>query len=353
MPANKNALIRYKTIDNCLRNRYRTWTLEDLVDACSDALYDLEGIRKGVSVRTVQGDIQMMRSDKLGYNAPIEVYDHKYYRYADEDYSITDMPLSQNDYDVMQEAIDMLRQLEDFDQFSEMSDVISRLQDKLAITRNERKPIIHFDSVPNLKGLSLLNPLYNYIAKKQTLRIMYQSFNSREPQEYILCPYLLKEFRNRWFVFGSKATDLLLYNLPLDRIVSMEPVDIPYRENPNFDSEHFFDDVIGVSKNINNRPRIIKFWASLEQSKYIMTKPLHPSQKLIGKDNNDGSCIFQIEVVVNFEMYSVFMSYGPGVKVISPKFAKDYMRDKLKEAASLYDITVGADIEIDIENTKA
>jgi hypothetical protein len=78
MPANKNALIRYKTIDNCLRNRYRRWTLEDLVDACSDALYDMEGIRKGVSIRTVQGDIQMMRSDKLVYNAPIEVYDHKY-----------------------------------------------------------------------------------------------------------------------------------------------------------------------------------------------------------------------------------------------------------------------------------
>ena len=43
MPANKNALIRYKTIDNCLRNRYRRWTLEDLVDACSEALYDMEG----------------------------------------------------------------------------------------------------------------------------------------------------------------------------------------------------------------------------------------------------------------------------------------------------------------------
>ena len=61
MPANKNALIRYKTIDNCLRNHYHRWTLEDLVNACSDALYEFEGINKGVSLRTVQGDIQMMR----------------------------------------------------------------------------------------------------------------------------------------------------------------------------------------------------------------------------------------------------------------------------------------------------
>lgn len=119
MPANKNALIRYKTIDNCLRNKYRRWTIDNLVDACSDALYDMEGITKGVSLRTVQADLQIMRSDKLGYNAPIEVYDGKYYRYADPNYSIFDMPLSANDYEIMKEAVEMLKQLEDFDHFSE------------------------------------------------------------------------------------------------------------------------------------------------------------------------------------------------------------------------------------------
>lgn len=337
MPANKNVLIRYKTIDNCLRNRYHRWTLEDLVDACSDALYDMEGISKGVSVRTVQADIQMMRSDKLGYNAPIEVYDHKYYRYADPDYSITDMPMSQNDYEVMQEAVDMLRQLQDFDQFTEMSDVISRLQDKLAVTKNNRKPIVHFDSVPHLKGLRLLNPLYNYIAHKQTLRIIYQSFSARKPTEFILYPYLLKEFRNRWFLFGSQSKDMKLYNLPLDRIISVDPCDEPYKENSAFDSEHFFDDVIGVSKNLNNTPRRVKFWANREQSQYILTKPIHSSQKLKSRNPDDGSCIFQIDVVMNFEMYSVFMSYGPGIKIIYPRNAATYMRDKLREAAALYD----------------
>ena len=336
MPANKNALIRYKTIDNCLRNRYRRWTLEDLVDACSDALYDMEGITKGVSVRTVQGDIQMMRSDKLGYNAPIEVYDHKYYRYADSDYSIMDMPMSQNDYEVMQEAVDMLRQLEDFGQFAEMADVVSRLQDKLAISRNNRKPIIHFDSVPDLKGIRLLNPLYNYIAHKQTLRIVYQSFSARQPSEYIICPYLLKELRNRWFLFCSKASNLLMFNLALDRIQSVEPVDVPFRENPDFDPEHFFDDVIGVSKNIGGKPRTIKFWASREQSKYIKTKPIHRSQQLMKENPEDGSCVFRIDVVFNIEMYSVFMSYGPGVRIIYPQSAVKYMRDKLREALDQY-----------------
>lgn len=335
MPANKNALIRYKTIDNCLRNRYRRWTLDDLVDACSNALYEMEGITKGVSLRTVQGDIQMMRSDKLGYNAPIEVYDHKYYRYSDSDYSITNMPMSQNDLEVIQEAVDMLRQFENFDHFSEMNDIIGRLQDKLAMSGNSRKPIIHFDSVPLLKGLQLLNPLYNYIAHKQTVKIMYQSFSARKPVEFILCPYLLKEFRNRWFVFGSRASDLLLYNLPLDRIISIEPSDEPYRENDAFDSEHFFDDVIGVSKNINTPARKITFWASAEQAKYILTKPIHSSQH-IEKRNEDGSYVFSIRVVLNIELYSVFMSYGPGVKILSPRIAVAYMRDKLRKAADMY-----------------
>ena len=117
MPANKNALIRYKTIDNCLRNKYRRWTLEDLVEKCSEVLYEMEGIKKGVSVRTIQGDIQMMRSDKLGYNAPIEVYEQKYYRYSDKDYSITQMPLTQKDFELMQETVDMLRELENAKKF--------------------------------------------------------------------------------------------------------------------------------------------------------------------------------------------------------------------------------------------
>lgn len=65
MPANKNALIRYKTIDKCLRNKYRRWTIEGLVEVCSNALYDCEGITNDVSMRTVQSDIQIMRRDKL------------------------------------------------------------------------------------------------------------------------------------------------------------------------------------------------------------------------------------------------------------------------------------------------
>lgn len=130
MPANKNALIRYKTIDNCLRNRYRRWTLDDLVEACSDALYDMEGITKGVCARTVQMDIQIMRSDKLGYNAPIEVYDRIYYRYADSNYSITEMPLSIEDCKLIKKAIILLENKKDKNN-EDTIQVLNKVQDRL------------------------------------------------------------------------------------------------------------------------------------------------------------------------------------------------------------------------------
>ncbi len=130
MPANKNALIRYKTIDNCLRNRYRRWTLDDLVDACCEALYDMEGITKGVCTRTVQMDIQIMRSDKLGYNAPIEVYDKIYYRYADPGYSITEMPLSMDDCKLIKKAITLLME-KDENKMEETAKILKKVENRL------------------------------------------------------------------------------------------------------------------------------------------------------------------------------------------------------------------------------
>lgn len=94
MPSNLNALIRYKAIDACLKNRYVNCTLKKLQEACTDALGEKRGIYKKVSKRTIQDDIRVMRSDILGFYAPILVKEGVYY-YADENYSIFNVPLDQ------------------------------------------------------------------------------------------------------------------------------------------------------------------------------------------------------------------------------------------------------------------
>lgn len=131
MPANKNALIRYKTLDRCLRNKYRRWTLDDLVEACSEALYDMEGITKGVSVRTVQADIQMIRSDKLGFNAPIEVYDNKFYRYENPDYSIDNNALSDEDCELRRQAVEMIQHFDPGQEARDLAAILAKVKNKL------------------------------------------------------------------------------------------------------------------------------------------------------------------------------------------------------------------------------
>ena len=75
-------------------------------------------------------DIQIMRSDKLGYNAPIEVYDRIYYRYADPDYSITEMPLSLDDCKLIKEAITLLGNKENNDN-GKTAKVLAKVQSRL------------------------------------------------------------------------------------------------------------------------------------------------------------------------------------------------------------------------------
>jgi hypothetical protein len=185
MPVNRNALIRYRTIDNCLRNRQRRWTLEDLIEACSEALYEYEGIDKGVSRRSIQMDIQIMRSDKLGYNAPIIVLEKKYYIYEDPEYSITNIPLTDQDLGKLTEVVEILRQFKGFSHFQELSGMVQRLENKIYAAKTNQEPIIDFEKNEDLKGLEHIETLYQAIIKKCTVQLSYQSFKARSANTFL------------------------------------------------------------------------------------------------------------------------------------------------------------------------
>lgn len=316
--------------------KYRRWTLEDLIDACSDALYEYEGIDKGISKRTVQMDIQMMRSEKLGYNAPIIVYDNKYYTYEDEDYSITNTPLSEQDLKVMSEAVEVLRQFKSFSYFTGMDDIVSRLEDHVTSAKQKTVPVIDFEKNESLKGLDYLDAIYHAIANKQSLEIKYRSFKARSASTFIFYPYLLKEYRNRWFVFGVKKGIPMLMNLALDRIYSLEVAENePYRKNTIFDTTTFFDNVVGVTKTLNQESEVIRFWADKQNAPYIRTKPFHKSQKVV-EENEDGSLVFEIEVVINQELHREIFGFANSIKVLSPQSLVDFLSWKFRLAKELY-----------------
>ena len=249
MSINKLALIRYKTIDDCLQNRYRKWTLEDLIDKVSEVLYELEGITSGVSKRTIQADIQVMRSNKLGYNAPIAVIDRKYYQYDDPGYSITKAPVNNADVEKMKEIVGILKQFNGFTYFDEMSDMIAKLENNLYKSMHDGRNCIQFENNRLVKGLEHINPIYQAILHKKPLLVEYKSFKAIRSQHILCYPYLLKEYRNRWFLIARSNKGGPLSTMALDRIIGFQ--ELPkekFIEYDGVDFDRYFDDLVGVTK---------------------------------------------------------------------------------------------------------
>jgi predicted DNA-binding transcriptional regulator YafY len=125
MPANLNALIRYKTINSCLYGGRRKWTIDELIDACSDALAESRGRYESVSERTVRDDIRVMRSDILGFNAPLEQNKGLYF-YSDPDYSI--MSISITDSGLASQIINLLSELKMTVNHPELESILNKLR---------------------------------------------------------------------------------------------------------------------------------------------------------------------------------------------------------------------------------
>jgi len=194
----------------------------------------------------------MRYSRELGYYAPISVVDRKYYRYDDYDYSITDVPLSETDMRQLTEAVELLKQMSSFRGFDGVEDVVNRLEDHVASMRFRAEPVILLEGNDRLRGLEHITPLHEAAADKMPVTVTYQAFQWREPQTFCFSPYILKEFRNRWFVFGRRhdAPKPILLNLALDRIgrISPAPKDERFIKDRTFHPQQYFSDIIGATR---------------------------------------------------------------------------------------------------------
>ncbi len=335
MSANKLALIRYRAIDDCLKNRLRKWTLDDLIAKVSEKLYEYEGITTGLSRRTIQADIQLMRSDKLGYNAPIVVRDKKYYEYDDPAFSITKVPLNTNDLGKLKQAVSILKQLNGFNYFEEMNDMIARLENNLSKAGNRQANYVQFESNSMVKGLQHIMPLYDAIAGKKAVLIEYQSFKAKEAHQSVYYPYLLKEYRNRWFLICRGKKGKYLFTLALDRVVSFHELPRePFVHYEGVDFERYFSDLLGVTKNETDRAQKIVLFVNKQHAPYVVTKPLHASQQLLKEDEN--GIIIRIDVVPNFELEREILGFGEAIKVLGPRLLATRIERRLNMALGNY-----------------
>jgi predicted DNA-binding transcriptional regulator YafY len=339
MAVNKNALLRYKLLDSCFRNRYKKWTLDMLIDHVGDALYEYEGMDNGISKRTIQADIQMMRSDKLGYHAPIIVIDKRYYMYEDPSYSITNIALSESDLGKMNEAVNVLKQFKGFSHFKNLTEVVQKLEDHVYSNTNHEPPVIHFDRNERLKGIELLDIIHESIVIKRPLEVCYQSFTARAANTFIFHAWWLKEFKNRWFMVGARENKKEVMHLALDRImeISIHPKE-KYLGNTEYSAEEFYKDIIGVTFFPNSRPAKVVLFVNRLHAPYVETKPLHSSQEVV-KRTKEG-IILNLFVQLNFELEKEILGFGQGITVLAPKRLQQSIKENLRRAVKAYDENV-------------
>lgn len=338
MPLNRATLIRISTIDKCLQNHYRRWTINDLIDACTDALAEFEGRSNPVSRRTFQNDLALMRSDRLGYNAPIIVRENKYYEYEDPDYSITHLPLNDEGLDALNSALDVLRQLQGFPQLASSIDTISKLNEQISRHTGSSAPAMDLEHVEGYRGAEFIGVIYEAVRKQQTIVIEYQSFKARQAEALVVYPYLLKEYRNRWFLIAEKSTNRSpqVNIFALDRIhwVGIDKT-LPFKKCVDFDPEHFFDDTIGVTKQISDKGRRVVIKIDRQQAPYVESKPFHKSQK-VEQRFHDGSIMLSLKVVLNNELERLILGFGGHAEVVAPPELRKRIAESVGKAASHY-----------------
>lgn len=335
MPNTKNAYIRYKMLDNCFRNTAKRYFIEDLVEACSRALTELEPNSNGISLRQIQDDIAFMESSD-GWGIDLErKRDGKrvYYRYSNPGFSINNMPLNDMEIDRLQTAIGILSQFQGMPQFEWMQELIPKLKQGISAYR-DHEAILSFDNNQYLKGIDHLGELYNAIHYKKVLNIVYQPYRMEE-MELTIHPYYLKQYNNRWFLFGyNPELEKYDWNLALDRIVSIKEIHRPYHINSQINWREYFEDIIGVTHPANAKTEKVVLHFSGKTGYYIQTKPLHGSQK--SKWINDDTLEVTLEVILNYELERLILSYAGKVKVLKPVKLVRSMRDTLKDAVKRY-----------------
>ena len=226
MGTNQHAVIRYQALDRCFSNWGKKYFIEDLIEACNNAIYEYSGNTDGIKRRQLFEDIKFMESE-AGYSIPLDKINdgkRKYYRYSDKNFSINKKPLNQTEAEHLKDTILMLNRFKGLPQFEWMEEVLTRLEDTFKLKSNVDS-VVAFEHNPYLKGIGYFTSLFEAIINKQPLKVEYKAAFG-ESRNYILHPYFLKQYNNRWFLFG--LSDSKIMNMAIDRIIGFETTSIPY-----------------------------------------------------------------------------------------------------------------------------
>ena len=339
MSLHKHALIRYRIIDSMLRNKYKPYpTLEEIRAKCEDSLFGSDW-GEHISISTIEKDFRAMRSDtELGFFAPIK-FSRVYmgYYYTDEEYTIHSIPLKSEDIDAIKFASNTLMNFRESPMFAQFRFAIEKIFDRLNISsdvQDERiDKIVQFDSYPNYPGKEFLQNLYTAIKDYHQTEILYKRFDSNESKKITVHPYLLKEYKHRWYLIGYVQQKRGLATYALDRIKDLTLLESDFIVQPGFDPLEFFKYSFGITQVDKEFFKVILRFSSAQKG-YLITQPLHKSQRFISEDEK--GFVIGLEVYLTYELIERVLSYGEDVVVLEPKELREIVCNRLTKAIEQY-----------------
>lgn len=290
-------------------------------EALLEAYFEKMG--ENLEKKTLQNDLRFMR---LELHAPLPEKANKHTGYFyNESFSILEA-LDDSYYGSLNEAVALLRQVSKTKEFLGLEDILLRLEQRLSVTEVEKNAAIAFEEVA-LKGKEHLSKLYQAIQNRRFIRVDYEPFGKPMYQRHI-CPLLLKEYNNRWFLIGWENGKNDIQNLPLDRIDGFRETHEAFGYNKYFDWRERFNNLIGTTLEGTLETIILRF--SESRFPYVMTKKLHYSQQPVGER------MISIRVYTNRELMAKILEFSGDVEVLEPPTLRKEIREILQRAVLLY-----------------
>jgi len=323
--------LRIEILDELLGSPRRR-TYKELLQALGNTL-ELNG-EVPIKERMLKNDISFLINNE---GAPIHRPTKKdplvYYT---EKFSLKRVPVDDDDIAYLKQAVAILKKATDIKLTSEIDAIISKLENKIHTNVPESNTMIAFEEHTQANGNEYFDRIFSAIQEKCPIKILYQPFGKNE-REWVIHPYMLKEYRNRWFLIARIGDNPVISNVGLDRIKgAIRNCSDPFIENDLFDSETYFTNLIGVTIPLDQKePSDIQIKVSSSQIDYIKTKPLHRGQKII-KEYKNGSILISLNLFNNYELKSYLLSYGPGIEVIKPKVLREEMKALFQTCNNLY-----------------
>ncbi|MBX2950616.1 MAG: WYL domain-containing protein [Crocinitomicaceae bacterium] len=336
MPHIKNTLFRHRIIDKCLRNPYKPFpSKQELRVACEEGLFGSED-GSNICDSTIEKDLFAMRQE---YDAPIKYSKlNKGYYYEDPEFTINDVPLNESDLDAVRFAANTLLQFKDVELFREFGNAIDKIVDRVALsTQAKQQPelneFVQFETAVSIGGGEFLPDLLSAIQKSVAVYFDYENFNSKTVKPRKVCPLLLKEYRNRWYLISYDLVKDRITTYALERMRKLELSEEKVVKPHTFNPTDFFRYSVGISTS-ESAPEIVEFTASEIASKYLETQPLHHSQQVV-KSTQKGT-VFQLEVFVSEELIRSILSFGGEITVHQPPSLAEEIKTRLGEMVRNY-----------------